>query len=136
MKLLAIANINNILIKGYISFKSLKNISFIEEEQIQSIKDIPENPNDFKSLSEFSKIFGYPLTIKDIKDTLKSLNMKSLYIYDEPPVLKDNGVLTPVQWERYWFRYNNSICNTCKHSCKESSRVDMIICSKYKKKEK
>jgi hypothetical protein len=134
MKLLSIANKNNQLIKGYVIFTNIKDISFEELERISSMKELLENPNDFKSLIDFSKIIGYPLTTKETKNILKKLNMRSLYVYDEPPILSDKGTLTKPQWEKYWFRYIHPKCLKCINKCKESSRVDIIKCPKYKEK--
>jgi hypothetical protein len=37
-------------------------------------------------------------------------------------------------WEKAWFKVKNPLCLSCVKKCKQSARVDIVVCPPYKKK--
>jgi hypothetical protein len=42
--------------------------------------------------------------------------------------------LTIKAWEKEWFRIKNPLCLDCAKKCKQSARVEIIVCPKYTKR--
>ena len=68
-------------------------------------------------LFEFLRLTYPKITVKHTKSLLKEISFTEMWVYVE-----DNDD---------WWAYTNHKCNTCKKSCKQSSKVEILACPQY-----
>ena len=108
---------------------------FHPTEELNSLQTLDKLGIKYVTLVEYAKIIGSGLTQKELVDVRKKTGYTEIWVMDKEPPKPKNHNITDVQWERWYFRYVNQLCQTCEKDCKQSSRVD-IFCPSYKEKKK
>jgi len=99
---------------------------FLPLKNVKKIEDI-KNIDLYLNFDDKHKLFGLKLTKKEVKDYLSLMGIKKLLFINELPSDNSNK-----ETKKYWWKYINAICQKCELDCKQSSKVELIVCEKYK----
>ena len=113
----------------------IKRGTFYPDREIESLKELDSSGKKYVTLKEYSVILGLNLINKKLDDIRKKTGYTELWVMDQPPpkTSKTNDI-KDTTWNRWYFRFLHSLCQSCVKTCKQSSRVD-VVCPSYEKKQ-
>jgi hypothetical protein len=110
----------------------VKRGKFHPAEELNSLTTLDKLGTKYVTMTEYAKIVGLNLTIKELEDVRRKTEMTEVWVIDrEPPKVRKDGDVSDSQWDKWYFRFLHSLCQKCQLDCKQSSRVD-VICPKFK----
>ena len=74
-------------------------------------------PDGYIPLHEFLRLTNPKQTLKQTSEVRKKIGFTQIFVY-----IEDN--------DDYW-AYTNHKCNTCLKKCKQSSKVEILVCPQY-----
>ena len=105
----------------------LDGLNFKTTKQVKRLSDVKE-VTDYKTFKRFLKDQGKSLDLEPL--ILEKTGLQKIYVLDKPiePGTKE--------FENWWWNSLNDMCWECTQTCKQSSKVKIIKCPQYEKKER
>ena len=111
--------------KWYIGF--LDGLTFKITKEVKKLSDVKE-VTDYKTFKSFLKDQDKSLDLEPL--ILEKTGLQKIYVLDKPI---EPGVKEFTSW---WWSDINKKCSDCICTCKQSSKVEILKCPQYEKREK
>ena len=105
--------------KWYIGY--VKDLVFYQNVEIKKLSDI-KGISNYVTFKKFLIDSGKDPKLDEVLK--ESIDAESIYILNTPMFPSDE------EFEKYWWADINDYCKDCVKGCKQSSKVEIIRCSK------